>query len=202
MGLSNVHNSRDWQGGWIVGAALALLAIALEGGGESLRSVLAWDRVGIGEGEWWRLLSGHLVHLGWSHLALNLAGLALIAWVVGDAFTVPGWLLITGASVVVIDIGFWFLDPELQRYVGLSGLLHGLLAAGLVAGVVARQPEALVLAACMVVKLAWEQLVGPLPGSAETAGGNVIVNAHLYGAAGGLGAGLLVWRRARPAAPI
>ena len=202
MGLSNVHNSRDWQGGWIAAAGLALLAIVLESGGEGLRSVLAWDRVGIGSGEWWRLLSGHLVHLGWSHLALNLAGLALIAWVVGAAFTVPGWLLIAGSSVVVIDTGFWYLDPELQRYVGLSGLLHGLLAAGLVAGVVARQPEALVLAACVTAKLAWEQLAGPLPGSAETAGGNVIVNAHLYGAAGGLLAGLLVWRRVRPAAPI
>jgi rhomboid family GlyGly-CTERM serine protease len=202
MGLSNVHNSRKWQAGWTVAAGLALLAIVLETGGEGWRSALAWDRGGIGAGEWWRLLSGHLVHLGWSHLALNLAGLALVAWVVGGAFGVPGWLLIAGVSVIVMDTGFWYLDPELERYVGLSGLLHGLLAAGLVAGVFARQPEALVLAACIVVKLAWEQLAGPLPGSAETAGGNVIVNAHLYGAVGGLVAGLAVWRRARPAAPI
>jgi membrane associated rhomboid family serine protease len=35
-------------------------------------------------------------------------------------------------------------------------------------------------------KLLWEQAVGPLPGSAEVAGGKVIVDAHLYGAIGGL----------------
>ena len=33
----------------------------------------------------------------------------------------------------------------------------------------------------------WEQVYGPAPGSEEMAGGNVIVNAHMYGAiAGGL----------------
>ena len=38
----------------------------------------------------------------------------------------------------------------------------------------------------LIAKLAWEQISGPLPGSAATAGVAVIVDAHLYGAAGGI----------------
>ena len=40
MGLSNVYNSRDWQGGWIVAAGLALLA-----GGWLLKRVTLEDDV-------------------------------------------------------------------------------------------------------------------------------------------------------------
>lgn len=192
----------DGQRCWIAAAALAALAIALESGGAGFRSVLAWDRAAIGAGELWRLVSGHLVHLGWSHLVLNLTGLALILWVVGGAYACWRWLLIAVISLVAIDLGFWWLDPSLDRYVGLSGLLHGLLAAGLLRGAIGRDPEALVLAALVLAKLAWEQFAGPLPGSAETAGGNVIVNAHLYGAVGGLLGALLVGRRVAPPAPI
>lgn len=192
----------DGQRCWIAAAVLAALAIVLESGGDGFRSVLAWDRAAIGTGELWRLVSGHLVHLGWSHLVLNLAGLALILWVVGGAYACWRWLLIAVISLVAIDLGFWWLDTSLEWYVGLSGLLHGLLAAGLLRGAIARDPEALVLAALVLAKLAWEQFAGPLPGSAETAGGNVIVNAHLYGAVGGLLGALLVGRRVAPPAPI
>jgi hypothetical protein len=41
-----------------------------------------------------------------------------------------------------------------------------------------------------------------LPGSAETAGGTVVVNAHLYGALGGVFSAVLVLRSSRAAASI
>ena len=103
------------------------------------------------------------------------------------------------ASIVAIDVGFWFLYPQLDWYVGLSGLLHGLLAAGLFVGVVRRDREAVVLAVFVSAKLAWEQLVGPLPGSESTSGGAVIVDAHLYGAVGGVLGALPWWRRGQGA---
>ena len=40
----------------------------------------------------------------------------------------------------------------------------------------------IVLGVILLLKLAYEQFVGPVPGSAETTGGTVIVAAHLYGA--------------------
>ena len=112
------------------------------------------------------------------------------------------WLVISLVSIGAMGTGFWFLNPGLEWYVGLSGLLHGLLAAGLMVGVVRRETESVVLALLVAAKLTWEQLAGPLPGSEGASGGAVIVDAHLYGAVGGVLAALIMWRRVRPAAPI
>ena len=183
-------------------AAVAIVAVLLQLGGDSAREALAFSRANLGAGQLWRLATGHFVHLGWTHLVLNLAGLALVSWLVGHAYDWRRWLFIGFVSIAVIDAGFWFLYPELDWYVGLSGLLHGLLAAGLFSGIVARDRESIALAAFVVAKLAWEQIGGPLPGSEATSGGTVSVEAHLYGAIGGLLAAALLWRRVRPSAPI
>jgi len=137
------------------------------------------------------LLSGHLTHLGWSHFALNSAGLILVWYLVGTAYSPLRWLLIAAVAIATIDICFWFLNPELTWYVGLSGLLHALLVAGILARLSDSNAETVILAALIVAKLAWEQFNGPLPGSEASSGGPVIVDAHLYGAAGGLLGGLL-----------
>ena len=184
MGLNQGHKNR--RNFWRLSAFIALVGVVLASGGIAVRNDLAWDRDVIAAGELWRLLSGHFVHLGWSHLLLNLAGLALVAWLVGGRFSWRRWLLIGAISVAAIDIGFWFLYPNLGWYVGLSGMLYGLLIAGLLAGVLQRDREAIILSVFIVAKIAWEQLMGPLPGSESTTGGRVIVEAHLYGALGGL----------------
>ena len=184
MGLNQGH--KNSRARWILAAVVAAIALALQLGEFGVREVLAWDRDGLASGQAWRLLSGHFVHLGWSHLLLNLAGLALVAWLVGKRFSWQRWLVIGAFSIAAIDAGFWFLYPNLGWYVGLSGMLYGLLVAGLLAGVLQRDREAIILSVFIVAKLAWEQLVGPLPASESTAGGRVIVEAHLYGALGGL----------------
>ena len=183
-------------------ATVAIVVVLLQLGGDTAREALAFSRANLGAGQLWRLATGHFVHLGWTHLVLNLAGLALVSWLVGNAYDWRRWLFIGFGSIAAIDAGFWFLYPELDWYVGLSGLLHGLLAAGLLRGIVARDRESIALAAFVVAKLAWEQIGGPLPGSEATSGGTVIVEAHLYGAIGGLLAAALLWRRVRPSAPI
>ncbi|MDH5323713.1 MAG: rhomboid family intramembrane serine protease, partial [Gammaproteobacteria bacterium] len=98
--------------------------------------------------------------------------------------------------------GFWYLQPQLSWYVGLSGLLHGLLAAGTVSGIRHRQVECSIIAAFLLGKLVYEQLFGALPGSEASSGGNVVVAAHLYGTLGGALAGLLFALRKSSAAPI
>jgi membrane associated rhomboid family serine protease len=78
--------------------------------------------------------------------------------------------------------------------VGLSGVLHGLLLAGAVQGFKTLPSESAIIVAIVIGKLAWEQFAGPLPGSESVSGGNVVVNAHLFGGIGGLIAGGLLWR--------
>lgn len=202
MGLDKLHKAARQHSHWNAALVIAIVAALLQLGGDAWRELLAYDRDGLRASELWRLLSGHFVHLGWSHLLLNVVGLSLVMWLVGHAFDVLRWVLIAALSIAAIDAGLWFLDGQLDWYVGLSGLLHGLLAAGLFVGLARRDREALVLAIFVLAKLAWEQFVGPLPGSESTSGGAVIVNAHLYGAAGGALGALLCWRSARPAASI
>ena len=107
----------------------------------------------------------------------------------------------TVVLVVAIDAGFWWLNPSLDWYVGLSGVLHGLLVAGLVAGYRESPGENLLLLVLIAAKLGYEQWLGPLPGSESTAGGPVVVNAHLYGALAGAAcaAALRIRVRATPA---
>ena len=174
---------------WIVPGLIITGALLFELSGSSGRELLRYDRIEIADGQLWRLFSGHFVHLGWSHFALNAAGMMLIFYLVGDRFSPLTWLLVTVFVVLGIDLGFWLLEPQLIWYVGLSGLLHGCFAAGVVDGLRKRQFEEMLMAGLLILKLAYEQIAGPLPGSEGTAGGSVIVAAHLYGAISGFSVG-------------
>ena len=189
---------------WLVPGIIVLCALILLVGGDSGREWLRYDRAGIAAGEVWRLLTGHLVHLGVSHTVLNLAGLVLVWLLVGRAYSWKQWLWVMAGTVGAIDLGLWFGSPSLDWYVGLSGLLHDMLAAGIVAGLAGlagRSGEAAILAVVVAGKLAWEQFAGPLPGSEATSGGAVIVDAHLYGVIGGVLVALMLIR-VRSRAPI
>jgi rhomboid family GlyGly-CTERM serine protease len=204
MGLSKGEQTRLDTAtllAWLVPGALLLVAALLAVSGDTGREWLRFDRSAIAAGELWRLVTGHFVHLGLTHFLLNGAGLILVWVLVGRRFLWPEWIAIVAFCVAVIDTGMWFFNPGLEWYVGLSGLLHGMLAAGIVASWQVRRGEATTLGLVVLGKLLFEQLVGPLPGSEGTSGGAVIVDAHLYGVIGGvIVAAILI--RVRRSAPI
>lgn len=167
-------------------AVLLVACLLLAAGGEDLREAGRYERLAIENGEYWRLVSGHLVHLGWGHLWPNLAALLVIGLLFEDVFRNADWWRLSAASAAAIDLGLYVLDPTVLWYVGLSGVLHGLVAAGALALLVRRQTLGAVLAIGLGAKLAFEQIVGPVPFTAESVGGPVVVAAHLYGSAGGL----------------
>lgn len=173
--------------------ALAVVSLLLALLGEHNAELLRYQRDAVLAGQWWRLLTGNLVHLGWSHLWLNLAGLALVWLLFFRALSTGAWVAVTLVSSLAVGLGLLIFNPGLAWYVGLSGTLHGLFAAGLVASLTSRQRAEWLLLAVFIAKLAWEQSVGPTPGTAELAGGNVIVDAHLYGALAGA-LTVLAWR--------
>jgi len=177
-------------------SAICVSILALELGGEPLELLLRYDRDALAGAELWRLLTGHVVHLGWSHALLDLAGLILM-WALFFGDYRPGyWLLIGAASIAAIDAGFWFLEPQLAWYVGLSGMLHGVMSAGTWAHLRRRDWDAWILAAFLLAKLVWEQTHGALPLSGAGSQLRVVVDAHLFGAMGGLLAAL--WLRPNP----
>ena len=186
MGLNQAGDTHASSlSGWILPATLAAAALLLLAAGDIGREWLRWDRGSIADGEFWRLVTGHIAHLGISHALLNIAGLVLVWYLVGEALTTLEWLLVLAVSFLSTSAGLWFLSPEVGWYVGLSGALHGLLAAGVIAQFRLRTLESSIIAVVVVTKLVYEQIAGPLPGSESTSGGHVVVDAHLYGLIGG-----------------
>jgi rhomboid family GlyGly-CTERM serine protease len=171
---------------WSVVLAIAALSVALGLGGETLRLLGRYQPSAFDDGEYWRLLTGHLLHLGWGHLWPNVIALLLIGALFNNVFDRIDWLVVGLAAAVAIDTGLYVLEPQVRWYVGLSGVLHGFVAGGALAALLRGQSSGAWLAAGLGAKLLWEQTMGPMPFTAAAAGGPVIVAAHLYGTAGGL----------------
>ena len=182
---------------WAFLAVCAFL-VAIESLGDQGRLLLRYERELIAQGEWWRLITGHLVHLGWTHLALNVMGLALMWALFFPDYSVRAWGLIVACSMIAIDAAFFFIERDLRWYVGLSGVLHGVMAAGTLAYIRRREPGAWILLPFLVGKLLYEQLAGAMPYSLDSAGGPVVVDAHLYGALGAAAAVLALRLRHQP----
>jgi rhomboid family GlyGly-CTERM serine protease len=152
--------------------------------GEAGREVLRYDRAGLAAGQLWRLLSAHIVHLDLDHAVLNSLGLILM-WALFARDYRPGqWLLIVLGGMAAIDAGLWLRDSTVAWYVGSSGALHSIMAAGTLAHVRRGDLDGWILAAFIVVKIAYEQSAGALPFSESHLG--VVVDAHLFGALGGV----------------
>ncbi len=198
MNHRKIIGLRAW---WLPGLAISI-AVLLALTGDWGRELLRYDRLAISGGELWRLISGHFVHLGWSHFALNAVGLVLISYLIAARFSSIQWLLISLLIIMGIDLGFWVLEPQLAWYVGLSGVLHGLLAAGVASGMRDGHADSWIIGGLLVIKLIYEQLVGPIPGSEGTSGGDVVVAAHLYGTIAGALAGAGLSFRKSPQASL
>lgn len=172
-----------------------LLAIV----GNPARSILEYDRLAILNGQIWRIFTGNWVHLGWGHLAEDMAGYILL-WLLFEQ-ELPAWrcpgLVVFGS--LGVGLGLLLGDPQLRWYVGVSGALNTLWIAGAMWLMVRRDWLGWVLALFLVLKLIYEQMLGPLPWSVTTTGGPVVVDAHLWGALSGaiLGAAILLWLRWR-----
>ena len=163
--------------------------------GEPARQALSFDRHALADGEWWRLLTAHFVHLDAEHAFLNSLGVVLMWALFARDYSPWRWAAIYCGSALAVSAGLWFWNPGLEWYVGASGALHGVMTAGTLAHLRRRDLDGWILAIFIVVKLAYEQFAGALP-FAGTA--NTIVDAHLYGAIGGVVLGLLLKSRREP----
>jgi len=154
---------------------------------------LGYQRDEILEGAWWRLYSGQLGHLGLNHLLLNLVGLLLFWLLFFRTVSSTIWLMVIVLSMTTIGFGLLWLSPELKWYLGFSGVLHALFFCGLTFELrLGRQSTTIPLLLLLLAKLMWELFIGATPGSAELIGGNVVVEAHLYGAISGVVIGILM----------
>lgn len=177
--------------------ALTIILVALGVAGEWMNPCLRYDRSAIEAGEVWRLVTAHLVHLNPWHMVLNVSGFLLCWFFFTDLLTRAVLWLWFGVSAVAVGMAFFLLDPALERYVGLSGILHGLLVMCLTLGI-RRNP---VLHTIVLLVVAGRLILEQTPTYdvdylRNWIGGSVYVNAHLYGSIVGavLGIALLLMR--------
>jgi rhomboid family GlyGly-CTERM serine protease len=192
-GLAGVLKSLNCDRGYGIAliCACALLA-APEIVGDGARLAGSFDRGAIAQGQWWRLLTAHFVHLDLAHAVLNGLGVVLMWALFARDYSPWRWAAIYSGAALAVSLGLWFLNPELQWYVGASGALHGVMTAGTVAHLRRRDLDGWILAVFIVAKLAYEQYAGALPFAGSSA---TIVDAHLYGAIGGLAIALFLQSR-------
>nr|WP_216614099.1 rhombosortase [Vibrio rotiferianus] len=154
---------------------------------EPMASLTEWHAYNIRHGEWWRIVTGNLTHTNFAHLGMNLAGL----WVIGFIFrpTVRNFTIVF--LVLCTFVGAMNLFTNMSVYVGLSGVLHGLFGFWALAEVFDGRRSSLVLVGGLIAKVAWEQFYGPSASTAAIIGARVAVDAHLFGAIGGLSMALI-----------
>jgi rhomboid family GlyGly-CTERM serine protease len=175
---------------WLV---ILVLSLSLQAGGHA--TSWRYDLNLINDGHYWLMLSGHFVHLNWTHWALNMAGLAIVAFFFSPYGNVMQWLLVILVSSLFVSFGMYRWNPDVVTYVGLSGVLHGLFIYGAIRETRFYPASGYALLALLVAKLIWELMSGPLPGSEELTKGRVITDAHFYGAVGGLVSALVLSHR-------
>ena len=193
---ARIAASLQWDRGrwfWLLLIILildAVWAVGVWGLGDSSSEILRYDRSGIAAGGWWRLLTAHLVHLDGHHLILNELGLLLVWALFAEDYGAAEWSVIVCSGALAISCGLWWWSPRVAWYVGASGVLHSVMAAGTVKHLAQRAWDRWILLIGLCAKLAWEQIAGhsqPL----------VVVDAHLYGSLSGFAVGAaLSWRTA------
>ena len=174
----------------VVIAALSILASALP----SALGALAWHREAMADGQWFRLLTGHFVHLDTHHLLINLLGLAIVTDLLMERWQWSALICLLLGSALGTSALLWWFAPALVWYAGLSGVLHGLWSGAALCGLhqVQHQPErrwSVLALLALALKLGWlNHPSGSMP---------VVPSAHLFGAISGLFFSLFhgLWRR-------
>lgn len=92
--------------------------------------VLEFNRTALGDGQLWRILTGHLVHFGVDHLLWDAATLLVLGALL-PARHGRDWFGLLAGSALAIAGSLWWLQPHFELYRGLSGLVCAVFGAGL-----------------------------------------------------------------------
>jgi rhomboid family GlyGly-CTERM serine protease len=116
---TRIPNWLDLRGTAItIGVALAVMAVPLIPGGAGW---LQFDRLAILDGQWWRLLTGHLTHWNLDHLFWDLLMFVVLGAMV-ERLSRPRFVLVCLVSAITISLMVLLAQAHLWTYRGLSGI--------------------------------------------------------------------------------
>lgn len=89
---------------------------------------LSFYRTLVQQHEYWRLLTGGLVHANTTHLTLNLLGVFCLLMLYEHQIKTIYWCSISITLVICVNISIFLWIPSTEHYLGFSGASHGLYA--------------------------------------------------------------------------
>ncbi len=98
-------------------AAVVFAAPALQG-------ALIYDRLAVAEGEWWRLLTGNLVHHSPSHFMSDVLAV-FVAGSLIERRRYPCFPVVCLLAAAAIGAALYVVVPDMGYYGGLSGVATG-----------------------------------------------------------------------------
>ena len=143
--------------------------------------LLAYDRSQLSGFQWWRLITGHFLHTNIAHLLLNTAGLTLLWALHGQYYHISRYLLIFMLLCLGTSGGLYVFAPQMQWYVGLSGVLHGLFVIGAYFDIQNKFKTGWLMLMGIWLKVIHEQIFGASEDVAQLIAANVAIDAHLFG---------------------
>lgn len=167
-------------------AIIALLAILAYVFNDNIDSLLVYQHQLISQGELWRTFTGHFLHTNGIHLLLNLAALILLWALHAHFYTLKNYSLLFITSALICSAGLFYFSPEIHQYVGLSGVLHGIFVFGALMDIRHKDITGYLLFIGVWLKIAHEKFYGANEQVSTLIDANVAVDAHLWGAVGGL----------------
>ena len=136
----------------------------------------------INQGQWWRIFSGNFIHSNYPHLLLNIAGLWILGFLFIDHFKVRTFIFSIIFLGLSVGFGLYYLDIDLQKYYGFSGILYGLFVVGGMNALIEKDYfNGISIMTFIIGKIIWDFIYGGSLSSEELIGIPVAINAHMYG---------------------
>jgi rhomboid family GlyGly-CTERM serine protease len=144
--------------------------------------LLEFSREAITNGEYWRLLTGNIMHTNHWHLIFNVAGLILLTHLFHRLMSNLHFMVFSVVNASLVGLMLYTLIPTIEYYVGLSGYLHGLFVYGCLIEIYKGRTSSWLLLIGVCVKIGYETFYGASEEMSELINASVATDAHLFGA--------------------
>lgn len=179
--MFNLPTQKEYLIGPIVLSLVAVLIAVFD-----FNDLLAYHREYISQGQYWRILSGHITHSNINHLLLNAAGIWLIWALYGEYVKIQEYTIIIVLSSLYISGGMYIFTPSSEVYYGLSGVLHSVIVVCALKDISQGRKTGVLILVGVGLKIAYEQFFGADPAIAKLIDARVSTESHLFGVVSGL----------------
>ena len=171
---------------WLCWLILAIICVAIYAIADSTLSQFDYNREMISNGEYWRLITGNFNHTNAVHLILNLLALSIIAGLHHRYYSAVSFTCLIMYLALCVSVAIYRWSPSTQLYVGLSGVLHGLIMVGAIIDSCRRDITGYLLVLGTLAKVIHEQFSSASTAMSALIQAKVLTDAHLYGLIAGL----------------